>query len=53
MMKILPEYLMAMQHSLKLGGTNYNIKWTKVLGIAPYAKALFFSVQLSYNICVI
>ena len=39
---ILHEYLM--QHSLKLGGTNYHFKWVKVPGIAPYWKAW-------YNIC--
>jgi len=25
-----------MQHSLKLGGTNYHFKWIKVPGAAPY-----------------
>ena len=28
-----------MQHSLKLGGTNYHFKWVKVPGIATYKKA--------------
>jgi hypothetical protein len=28
------EYLM--QHSLKLGGTNYHFKWVKVPGTTPY-----------------
>ena len=28
-----------MQHSLKLGGTNYHFKWVKVSGTAPYWKA--------------
>jgi hypothetical protein len=26
------------QHSLKLGGTNYHFKWVKVPGNAPYKK---------------
>jgi len=25
-----------MQHSLKLGGTNYHFKWVKVPGTTPY-----------------
>ena len=28
-----------MQHSLKLGGTNYHSKWVKLLGTTPYWKA--------------
>ena len=28
-----------MQHSLKLGGTNYHFTWVKVPGTAPYRKA--------------
>jgi hypothetical protein len=30
----LHEYLM--QHSLKLGGTDYHFMWVKVTGTAPY-----------------
>jgi len=28
-----------MQHSLKLGGTNFHFKWVKVPGTTPYWKA--------------
>jgi hypothetical protein len=31
-----------MQHSLKLGGTNYHFKWGKVPGTAPYWKAWLY-----------
>jgi hypothetical protein len=33
-LNIFHEYLM--QHSLKLGGTNYHFKWVKVPGTASY-----------------
>jgi len=32
-----------MQHSLKLGGTNYHIKWVQVPSTAPYWKAWWYS----------
>ena len=44
-----------MQHSLKLGGTNYHFKWVKVPGTAPYLKAwecyflAIFILIYSYN----
>jgi hypothetical protein len=31
-----------MQHSLKLGGTNYHFKWGKIPGTAPYWKAWLY-----------
>ena len=40
-MSMFQEYLM--QQSLKLGSINYNFKWIKVSGIAPYWKVCIFS----------
>ena len=45
-----------MQHSLKLGGTNYHSKWVKLLGITPYWKAWqtkFITLDTHTFICTI
>jgi hypothetical protein len=38
-----------MQHSLKIGGTNYNLKWVKVPGTVPYWKAYYLSAEINKN----
>jgi hypothetical protein len=47
-----------MQHSLKLRGTNYNFKWVKVPGTAPYWKTyicakMYFVWSRCVEICFI